>query len=552
MFSASFTAEPVRKAIVSFPNGSAGGPVGLSPQHLKDLTGPSANEGGEILLNSITSLVTLILKGNTPNQIHSYFFGATLVGLANKDGGVRPITIGCTLRRLAAKCASTLALSDLLDLLSPHQLGFGIPQGVEAAVHAAQLYLCSLQSDQVIVKVDFENAFNSVRRDKFLLAVEEFIPALLPFVHSAYCVASSLMWGSEVVESSEDVQQSDPPGPLLFCLAIHKMCAKLMSESKVLYLEDGTLDRGREVVISDVKLIEEEASKLGLRLNRSKPELICSDHTIRGIVLSALPGLHVVNPEDAELLGSPLGDANTVDTCVNDKIKMLELMGDRLRYLHSHDAITLLRHSFAIPNMLDILHTSPCFTSPHLQDYYCLIHQILEKICNINFGGNDTSWLKATLPINMGGLGIRSAVPLAPSAFLASTDMDHSSLSITSSHLDSSEPHTRSRRRHSIIGGLVRKMHCPFHRHLIGRSVGFASAPGKACLLLSSTTDARSRLCLLDASTKELGALLKAQSASSLGLRMDDETIHIAIGLRLRCPLIRMPTVFATRLCPLW
>ena len=45
MFSVSITAEAVRRAIVSFPNGSAGGPDGLSPQHLKDLTGPSANEG---------------------------------------------------------------------------------------------------------------------------------------------------------------------------------------------------------------------------------------------------------------------------------------------------------------------------------------------------------------------------------------------------------------------------------------------------------------------------------------------------------------------------
>ena len=49
----------------------------------------------------------------------------------------------------------------------------------------------------------------------------------------------------------------------------------------------------------------------------------------------------MVNPENAELLWSPLGDANTVDTCVNDKINILELMGDRLRELHSNDDITL-------------------------------------------------------------------------------------------------------------------------------------------------------------------------------------------------------------------
>ena len=83
------------------------------------------------------------------------------------------------------------------------------------------------------MKVDFKNAFNSIRRDKMLLAVEEFIPELLPFVHSAYSKPSSLMWGNDVLQSLEGVQQGDPLGPLLFCLSIHKMCAKLKSELAV-------------------------------------------------------------------------------------------------------------------------------------------------------------------------------------------------------------------------------------------------------------------------------------------------------------------------------
>ena len=33
-----------------------------------------------------------------------FFFGATLTTLNKKDGGVRPIAVGCSLRRLAAKC----------------------------------------------------------------------------------------------------------------------------------------------------------------------------------------------------------------------------------------------------------------------------------------------------------------------------------------------------------------------------------------------------------------------------------------------------------------
>ena len=103
---------------------------------------------------------------------------------------------------------------------------------------------------------------------------------------------------------------------------------------------------------------------------------------------------------------------------MSEKIKLLEVMGNRLSHLHSHDALSLLRHSFAIPKMLHILRTAPCFNSPRLHDYDNLLRSILSRISNIRFEDNDQSWLQATLPVNMGGLGIRSAVHLAPSILL--------------------------------------------------------------------------------------------------------------------------------------
>ena len=50
-----------------------------------------------------------------------------------------------------------------------------------------------------------------------------------------------------------------------------------------------------------------------------------------------------------------------VDACLKEKIELLRLMGDRLGHLQSHDAITLLRHSFAIPKMMHILLFSSLF-----------------------------------------------------------------------------------------------------------------------------------------------------------------------------------------------
>ena len=80
------------------------------------------------------------------------------------------------------------------NLLAPYQLGFGIAGGIEAAIHASRVYLNALPSDKALVKVDFRNAFNSIRRDKILGAVEDHIPELLPYVQSAYASSSVLMW----------------------------------------------------------------------------------------------------------------------------------------------------------------------------------------------------------------------------------------------------------------------------------------------------------------------------------------------------------------------
>lgn len=91
--------------------------------------GPATGGGVHSLLSALASFVTLVLAGRTPPSIRPFFFGATLIALEKKDGGVRPIAVGCTLRRLAAKVASGRVLEDMAALLAPRQLGFGVKGG---------------------------------------------------------------------------------------------------------------------------------------------------------------------------------------------------------------------------------------------------------------------------------------------------------------------------------------------------------------------------------------------------------------------------------------
>ena len=109
--------------------------------------------------------------------------------------------------------------------------GCGGQAGAEALVHAARLYLQRMDASRAFVKLDFANAFNSIRCDAVLEAVAKHRPDLLDFVASAYG-ASTLLWlgDDQQISSAEGVQQGDPLGPLLFCLAMDKPLKKAQSE----------------------------------------------------------------------------------------------------------------------------------------------------------------------------------------------------------------------------------------------------------------------------------------------------------------------------------
>ena len=161
---------------------------------------------------------------------------------------------------------------------------------------------------------------------------------------------------------------------------------------------------------------------------------------------------------------------------------------------------------------------------------------------NIDFHPDDPSWLQATLPIGSGDLGIRSASYLAPSAFLASADgasklMHH----LLPCHLSTTTYTERDSALHVWRQDLPPDTPLPTSPSQ-QKSWDKPRVDVMFESLLSSCHDQESRARLLAARSRESGAWLNAPPVSSLGLRMSNEILRTAIGLRLGAPIVQPHT----------
>ena len=182
--SVSISVPLVLKALKSFNNCLSGGLDCLRPQHLKDLV--SIPTQADAVLSSITQFINLLVRGICPLSAIFFFFGGRSVAMAKKGGGVRPIAVDSVWRRLASKCALSLVFEEVKKVLHPLQLGVWVKGEVEAAIHSVRSLVNALPDNWSLLKVDFINAFNTLRRDSLLEAVKSHCPGIYNYCLIAY------------------------------------------------------------------------------------------------------------------------------------------------------------------------------------------------------------------------------------------------------------------------------------------------------------------------------------------------------------------------------
>jgi len=415
--------EELTTAVKSFPLSSAGGFDGFRPRHLKDML---STHGNVELLSMMTEFCGKVINGELPQFILKYFYGASLTAFRKKAGGLRPIACGLTLRRLAAKILIWRHKNELTGCLLPNQVGCGVQRGAEAAAHAVRTYLEGDRTPdlKVMVKLDYRNTFNTVRRDWMLEKVSQHVPTLLPMVRQAYQFESLLFGEGYTLRSQTGVQQGDPCGPALFCLALKDLTDNLTSNCSPWYLDDGILLGTMEQVLTDLKTVLDYSAYSGLELNSSKCEIFLmggstdNQEKCKSKIGSILPKIRETTSADLEVLGVPIF-REAIQNFIKRKTEEIQLMCSRLSLLSTQQAIYLLRNSLSTPRITYLLRCSPAFRFLDiLQDMDNMIIDAAEETLNITCDPRIRS--KLTLPLRLGGLGIRKPTQLSLPCYLSS------------------------------------------------------------------------------------------------------------------------------------
>lgn len=140
--------------------------------------------------------------------MNEVIYGANHLALSKKDGGIRQWATDEAAWRKIAKYRLLLQ-----DCLIFSLLGVGIRRGDKAAIHATRRWVTTIPEDSVLVKLDFTNVFNTLRRDSLLEAVTRDISKVYRFAHAAYSNRPLLLYMARTTYALRRETARQPLGP---------------------------------------------------------------------------------------------------------------------------------------------------------------------------------------------------------------------------------------------------------------------------------------------------------------------------------------------------
>ena len=430
----SLNPKQLEQLIKSFPRGTAPGPDGLRAQHLRDILRVPSGDVQSNPRAAIIRLVTFLAEGKANESVARHLAGARLIPLEKKDGGVRPIAIGCVWRRLVAKSLILASTDKLGPFFAPFQLGVRVRNGSEVIVKAVQ-HICANRTDDhdfVVFQADFSNAFNNISRPVFRAEIVRNFPEMAPWVNWCYEHPTELIVSNrehhEIIESLNGAQQGDPLGPLLFSIALQRIVTGIQEDLKTegidlamncWFLDDGTIAGTPTAVAAAIELLSNRGPTIGLKLNFRKCSLFWpsgSNHNS-----SLLPEDIPITNEGFKCLGIPIGTqeyiAGTLRSRMNNNIAYLDRLRDLENPQVGTELLTMCGGFCRFNYETRALH--PSITQEFCQEFDDHVMETFQRLNGLPELATQAR-TQTTLPIKSGGFGLRSTFIHSMAAFTAS------------------------------------------------------------------------------------------------------------------------------------
>ena len=443
-------AKKAWRAITSFPPGSAGGPSGLRPIHLSECCrkmGP-----GSPLVQAIGAFAKVAVTSAFPASVRDVLCASALIPLGKKDGGVRPIAVGDTLRRVVGKCLlHSEAVVMEMACLRPRQCGVGVCNAAEMVGMGLQRLVQSRHQngadDYVVLQVDMRNAFNSISRDAVLRGCKAKVPSAYNWLRFCYGGDSPLLCqGRLLCMSHVGVHQGDACEPLGFALGLDiglDQCQPRDLEWESWYLDDGHIVGKASEVLARVQDLERVLQPLGLTLNLAKcrlwgpgiqtvhqampqyPSELAEDHPSRRVPVVPFGGPCGITtlgvPIDAPK-GFPGRDPAVAPECQQQwgkAVAQTVLLLERLRaYPEGQVRHALLRFCLDACRVVHLLRSTEYEeAASHPAMLRARLQEALQDLLGV--GISEGIWEQACLPIRLGGLGISDPHVVQPAARVA-------------------------------------------------------------------------------------------------------------------------------------
>ncbi len=361
-----------------------------------------------------------------PSEHSAPLFACRLVPLKKSDGGIRPVGIGETLRRIIGK-AVTSYNSESIQLASGCiQTCSGLKSGIEAAIHSVRETFEKEECEAVLL-IDAENAFNRLNRETALLNIKQNCPTMYGYLHNSYKSPSKLyLADGSYILSKEGTTQGDNAAMPMYALGVRPLIDKLaLYHPEILqawFADDGTAAGKIEQLRKFWDLLCKIGPRYGYFPNAKKSVLIVKNSVDKPAATCIFKGSKVIIDCDGQRhLGAVLGSDEFREKYVMEKVsKWVKDVQKLAQYAveEPHAA-----HS-AITKGLSCRWTYLQRTMPNISTLFEPLEMALRDDLIPSLIGRPVSDIERrilALPFRYGGLGIRNPVKTADEEFHAST-----------------------------------------------------------------------------------------------------------------------------------